>query len=288
MFPNFNSHFNELTSRFDLRIYFVTMMAFPQVIHPCISISHGIYWDFASAGVVGDVVQRGEIMARLRESFMSADVCVAVDHNVKNVVRAMFTGAETSIQVIPNFVDTLRFRPAGERIVPEKPVVLFPRRFTGVRGCNDFIEASVNIDNAVFRACGQADTENTESAIGTIPSIEYIFKTPEEMPDVYRDADIAMVPTKGAEGLSLSLLEAMSTGLGIVTTMNGGLSDAVIPGYNALVYDPDHSGGVEEIRALVDDAHLRKVLGDRAREISAKFDIMYWKVQWQELLGRFL
>jgi glycosyltransferase involved in cell wall biosynthesis len=56
----------------------------------------------------------------------------------------------------------------------------------------------------------------------------------EEMPKVYQQADIAVVPTRASEGLSLSLLESLSCGLPVVTTPVGGLGDAVIPNYNAL------------------------------------------------------
>jgi len=286
-FPNFNATFNELAARSDLRIYFVTSMAFPQVIRPCISISHGIYWDFAS-GIDGDVASRAEQLARLREMFLAADVCVAVDHNIKNVVRAMFTGVESAIRVIPNFVDTSVFRPAEVKKRPSKPVVLFPRRFTGVRGCNDFVDASQRISDAEFVACGQADSESTESAIGTIPTLRYIWKTPDEMPDVYRSADMAVVPTKGAEGLSLSLLEAMASGLPLVTTMNGGLGDAVIPGYNALTYDPDHTGCVDAIRTLLDEPGLADKLATRSIEVAKVYDISVWRTRWLDLIKRFL
>lgn len=286
-FPNFNAHFNEMAARFDLRIYFVTSMAYPAVVHPCISVSHGIYWDFAGAGVTGGMDERLETLSRMREMFMAADACVAVDHNVKNVVRAMFTGAETSIHVIPNFVDLSEFRPSVHQPDRTRKVVLFPRRFTSVRGCNDFIEASQVIPEADFVACGQADSTGTEAAIGTIPTIRYEWHEPQDMPKMYQGADIAVVPTKGAEGLSLSLLEAMACGIPVVTTMNGGLGDAVIPGYNALTYDPDHTGCDGAIRELLHNPALRIILAKRSLDVVREYDINKWRAQWWALAKRF-
>ena len=289
MFPNFNAQFNELAGAADLRIYFVTSMAYPQVLRPCISISHGIYWDAPTGDTQEDGPARVEWLARMRESFLAADVCVAVDHNVKNVVRAMFTGVESAIQVIPNFVDTKIFngfsRPSKTR---ERPVVLFPRRFTSVRGCNDFVQASMEIEDADFVACGQANTADMETALGHIPTIRYQWTTPEKMPDVYTDSDVALIPTKGAEGLSLSLLEAMACMVPIVTTMNGGLGDAVIPGYNALTYDPDHERCTEAIRRLLDDKTLAARLVKRSLDVAHTFDVSVWEERWTRLLKRFL
>ena len=59
-------------------------------------------------------------------------------------------------------------------------------------------------------------------------NVTFIHKETDDMPEVYRKADISTVPTISTEGLSLSLLESMASGLPVITTPVGGLGDAVI------------------------------------------------------------
>ena len=89
-------------------------------------------------------------------------------------------------------------------------------------------------------------------------------------------------------GFSLSLLEAMSCGLPIVTTTVGGLGDAVIPGYNAFVYDPHHGGLGECVDFLAKNPYVREKMGKLNRDIvCTSFDIEIWKERWKRLISNF-
>ena len=63
------------------------------------------------------------------------------------------------------------------------------------------------------------------------------------MPQVYRYADIVLIPTKAAEGTSLSCLEAMASGRAVIAGCVGGLSDLIVDGYNGLLLRP-LTGGI--------------------------------------------
>lgn len=289
-YGRFNAVFNEQSTGADLRIYFVNVMCYPEVVHPCISISHGIFWDWAGSLLnSGGEDYRSEFLTRLKECFMAADVCVAVDSNVKNVTRAMFPGRESRIRVIRNFVDTKLFYPdKARKDKKDKIRVLFPRRFTNIRGVNEFLTAVEKYKHKCeYIAVGQANDTEVEQYVKKLTGFEYIFVEPEDMPEVYRKADIALIPTKGAEGLSLSLLESLASGCAVVCTSNGGLMDAVIPGYNAVVYDPQHENIVESINTLVEDDVFREELSKNAVETARCFDIQLWKDEWTALIGGF-
>ena len=45
-FPRLNQHFHEQAMELDYAIYFVTFLAYPQVLEKSISISHGVFWDY--------------------------------------------------------------------------------------------------------------------------------------------------------------------------------------------------------------------------------------------------
>jgi len=110
----------------------------------------------------------------------------------------------------------------------------------------------------------------------------------DEMAEVYQSSDISVIPTKAAEGLSLSLLESMSCGLPVITTPVGGIGDAVIDRYNALVYDPNHDNLGEYIDYMAKHPDLMELFGKRNREIAVQcFDIEIWKNRWRKLLQQF-
>ena len=285
-----NMVFNEHAGLADIRIYFTTFMAFPHVVHPAITISHGIWWDHPSSEYSQlPEEERREWYRRNLYGFTAPDVCVSVDSNVRRVIQAIRPGAEDRTTVIPNFVDTKAFTPKPKEFEGK---VLYPRRLTILRGSNDFIKASRDYPQYQYHGCGQAADAGIETQVkawaDTTPHVKFIWRPMDEMPQVYQDADIAVVPTKAAEGMSLSLLEAMATGLPVITTPVGGLMDPVIPGYNALVYDPNHENLGEYIHQMAKDADMRERFSRRNREIAVEcFDISIWRKRWADLLAAF-
>jgi glycosyltransferase involved in cell wall biosynthesis len=72
-----------------------------------------------------------------------------------------------------------------------------------------------------------------------------------------------------SEGLPLSLAEAMSAELPIVSTAVGGVPKVVVEGETGFLAPAgDEEKLREKIRALVDDAALRERFGKRGREIA--------------------
>lgn len=290
--PKLNMIFNEVAIHYDLVIFFATFLCYPYVPNNSISISHGIFWDY-HAHYIANVKpeDKQEFMRKQLFGFTAPDVCVAVDSNVRKVIAAIQPGVERKINIIYNFVDTEAFTPAKEKTW-EGINVLYPRRLTTLRGCNDLIKASQQYPDYQYLAVGQAGDERIEQSISawgnTKKNIKFVWKPMEEMPEVYQQADISVVPTKAAEGLSLSLLESMSCGLPVVTTPVGGLGDAVIPNYNALIYDPNYGGLGECIDFLAKNEDVRQVMGKRNREIAKQcFDISLWRERWRRLIQGF-
>ncbi len=288
---NLNRVFNEISIYFDLRIYFTTFLAYPHIVRPAITICHGIFWDYP-AGVLGPMTEheKREYTRRQLYGFTAPDACVAVDSNVRRVIAAMSPGSESRIYVVNNFVDTDKFTPAKKTW--EGTNVLFPRRLTEFRGHNEFIKASMSLPQYNFLGVGQAGEEslekNTSSWCETKQNIKFISREPEKMPEVYQGADIAVIPTRSNEGLALGLLESMSCGLPVITTFAGGLGDAVINGYNALMYDPNHNDLTVCIGLLANDMFARSKFGYRNREIAVEcFDIKIWHERWKNLLRGF-
>ncbi len=81
----------------------------------------------------------------------------------------------------------------------------------------------------------------------------------------YLQAADIFVLVSVVEGLSMSLLGAMSTGLTVIVMAIGGAPDVIDHGYNGLLIPPDDPTALHEaLLTLLTDADLRDRLG-RAR-----------------------
>ncbi len=76
-------------------------------------------------------------------------------------------------------------------------------------------------------------------------------------------ADICVVPSVVAESFGLSVLEAFSQGLAVVTTNNGAQREFVVDGQNGLLVAPDNPKALAEALAkIINDSELRQRLSD--------------------------
>lgn len=288
--PHLNHAFYEMARGADLRIYFASFVAWPLVQSPCISINHGIFWDYteqAATMMYGET--RNEFFKRQMFGMTQVDACVAVDTNVRNVVAAMDPGMERRIHVVPNFVDTKLFKPNEDKDW-ERTRVLFPRRLTPLRGINEFMLLAGDFPEVEFMLCGQAFSEGAEEMLADYQAanqsnITTIMRPMDKMPEIYQQSDIAIIPTRAAEGTSLSCLEAMATGMPIITTPAGGLPNLVIDRWNGLVVDLNHGMLTPSLRTLLDNPDMARKFGERNRQMAIEcFDIEIWKERWRKVI----
>lgn len=290
-----NFIFNEMTASFDLRVYFATFMAWPEVRRPAISISHGIFWDCPSHALRSFASQqREEFFRRQMYGFTAPDVCVAVDTNVRGVIAALSPGDEYRIRVIPNFVDTTVYKPSwrqrlGHQAFNERPKVLFPRRLSAVRGFNDFMWLAAQFPDIEFQVCGNGSDKNQEEELNKFANgrsnVNTFWRKPEEMYKVYQECDVAIIPTRASEGTSLSMLEAMATGLPIIGTPAGGLPNLLIDNWNGLMVDLNHESLAEALGFLLSQPEAMRRFGQRSREMACEcFDLEIWKCKWRNVI----
>ncbi|HAH32673.1 MAG TPA: hypothetical protein DCL44_10215 [Elusimicrobia bacterium] len=81
----------------------------------------------------------------------------------------------------------------------------------------------------------------------------------------YRAADVFILPSI-SEGLSNSMLEAMSCGVAIMASRVGGAKDAVIEGESGCLFDPLNRQEIKQcLRRHIADRSLSVKMGERAR-----------------------
>ncbi len=115
--------------------------------------------------------------------------------------------------------------------------------------------------------CGLARRDiNLAQSVGIAHRLEVRVKVSrQELASLYRNAAVFLL-SSDEEGLGMVLLEAMASGLAVVSTRCGGPETAVVDGKTGLLAPVgDWSAFAEKIEFLLSDASLRKDMGAAAR-----------------------
>ena len=157
--------------------------------------------------------------------------------------------------------------------------VLYLAHLIRRKGFDDLIRAFQRVVNEVPGArlvfCGSGETETAHELgkeLGIIDNLVFrgwIAET--EIANQLSLATVFCLPSYD-EGLPMGILEAMSSGVAIVTTPVGGVPDVLTHEVNALLFEPGDidSLGEQLVRLLTDD-ELRSRLSARALEDSVAF-----------------
>lgn len=288
--PLLNKLFNEVALSADLRIYFAPFVCFPRVVSPCIAVCHGVWWDYPEHPLAnGPENFRKEYFRRVRYGLTAPDAVVCVDTNAINFVRATWPGEERRMRYVPNFVDTTVFYPREGSKDWERPRVLYPRRLTTLRGSNEFLWAVKELPDVDFWMVGHGDEELDEARLqeicGQYYNLKWLKCSFDEMPEVYRQVDLAVIPTRAAEGTSLAALEAMASGLPVVATTVGGLPNLVIDGYNGFFVDLHAERLHVKLAAVLRHGEFLEAVGRKARETALAFDLRIWRERWKRVVA---
>lgn len=92
----------------------------------------------------------------------------------------------------------------------------------------------------------------------------------DDVPRLLADSDL-FVLVSDSEGMSLSLIEAIASGLPVIATRVGNNAELVTDGQNGFLIPP---GGIQELAsalaALLDDERLRREFGARSRQLASE------------------
>ncbi len=184
-----------------------------------------------------------------------------------------------SILIKGSGVNTQTFSPTGGG-GENKPVkVLLVARLIREKGVMEFCEAAKALkakysDEVVFLLVGWFDQGNP-SCIDR-GEIEYytqagcvsVYEGVDDPAPFYADSDIYCLPSYG-EGMPMTVLEAMASGLPIVTTDAPGCRETVDEGVNGYLVQPRDVGQlVERLSRLIEDRLLRERMGTVSRQMA--------------------
>ncbi|MGD6852597.1 MAG: glycosyltransferase family 4 protein [Candidatus Bathyarchaeia archaeon] len=178
------------------------------------------------------------------EALRDADRIIAVSNATKDYVLGLGANPK-KVKVIHNGVDLERFRPlAGKKremrrklgIREDAVVVLTVRRIVYKNGVDTLIDAADIVaqknPKVTFLVVGKGASQNSVQAKVKELGIEDNFRlagfiADDELPFYYNAADFFVLPSKSGEGLPLVALEAMASGLPVVATDVGGISEVL-------------------------------------------------------------
>lgn len=294
VFDRFSAVLNEYVEENPciLVIYSPFLIASPYAAVNSIGISHGIFWDDWH-------YHRNQEVAifhqnTIRQAFANCHDIVSVDTNTINWFRTMTNDAEVNLSYIPNFVDKHEFYPKKKFacIETDKIRIVYPRRLYAARGFNLLLEAFPKLfdeyPDIELELVGQIDASSEKALkkfLADYPEkVRHQCCPPEKMPDIYRNADIVLVPTCYSEGTSLSCLEAMASGCAVIATNVGGLPELIINRFNGLLIAPNAEELFLAIKTLLNDSELRKNIVRHAIETSACYELSIWRDAWKRIL----
>ncbi|HCY35795.1 MAG: hypothetical protein DKM50_05935 [Candidatus Margulisiibacteriota bacterium] len=211
--------------------------------------------------------------------------------------------------VINNAVDSMIFRPywesenkrrqlRKEHGLENKTVILFAgaiRERKGIHVLVDAMEKLINdhSDTVLLIAGGSAQNTNATDSFS-----KKVFKKAKqlgdkikilgfiphsEMPDIYLMADIFCAPSVWDEPFGLILVEAMATGLPVVSSKRGGIPEIVEDRKTGLLVEnpEDAISLADSLTTLLNDHKMRTSMGRKGRErVENNFS---WKDSAQQL-----
>ncbi|MBI4341823.1 MAG: glycosyltransferase family 4 protein [Candidatus Omnitrophica bacterium] len=202
-----------------------------------------------------------------REAFRQADAVSVTSERDREWVVNRYGVTRSRVWVVPNAVDTERFRPRPDvtrraqlvyvgRSSPEKnlPELLLAMRRLRAQGRD--------VRARFIGACGQDLTLR-----GLAADLPVEFTGPvanERLPEHLVQSMVFVLPSS-YEGHSKVLIEAMACGLPIIGANTIGIREEIRHGVNGWLCEPEAQPLADAIRTVLDDAALQASLGEQAR-----------------------
>ena len=188
----------------------------------------------------------------------------AIVYNPRMAELLAPTGVRTAI--VPGGVDLNTFSPPAERPLSPRKVILMTGRTTDpAKGFAVLREAGAML--AAKRSDFEIRVTHPDPAINTPWLTAIGWQSHAGIQRLYREADIAVVPSVWPEPFGLVAVEAMACGVPAVVSDTGGLGGIPVHGKSGFNFPVgDAKALATHLETLLDDEPLRQRMGQAARQ----------------------
>lgn len=213
-----------------------------------------------------------------------SDAVTAVSESLRNDTCAHFK-VTRKIEVIPNFINLKRYEGIGSGKLRElyaqngERIVMHVSNFRKVKRVEDVVRVFDGIRKEIpakllFIGDGP-ERDNVERVcreLNTCADIHFLGKT-KDVEELMADGDLFILPSE-TESFGLAALEAMASGMPVISTNTGGLPEVNEYGFSGYLSNVGDVADMTEnaLRILSDDSAL-KSFKTNARRQAAKFDL---------------
>ncbi len=190
-----------------------------------------------------------------------------------------------AIEIIYNGIDTNQFKPKEEKKHLQNKFIITPgaSRLTDRKGINYLIEAIAMLapkyPQILLKIMGDGNArqklEEMVKKMQLEKNVEFVGIIPhEKVLPYYQEATLFVFPSLN-EGMSNAMLEALATGLPLVSTNTGGASELVFENKNGFIIKFKNSADIaEKLDKLINNPKLIKDMSMESRKIAEK---MSWE-----------
>lgn len=179
-----------------------------------------------------------------RHVYKQAARYIVLSKAFRDVLAESYKVDASKIRIVPGQVDTDRFNASMSRREArqalgwplDRPIIVAVRRLVKRMGLEELIAAMVAVRQAVPDALlhiagkgplmGDLQTQIDQNGLGDhVRLLGYV--SDDDLPRLYRAADLSVVPTASLEGFGLIAAESLAAGTPVLVTPVGGLPEVV-------------------------------------------------------------
>ena len=202
---------------------------------------------------------------------------VALSPEVRRTIVSFYGLKEETVPMIYNGVDLGKCTTKEDYSLSEPACLLHIGRFNDQKNHTGLLEAFSLVlkrhPNCSLKLIGDGDLreamERYAEALKIRDKVLFLGSQSNVHPFL-QEADLFLLPSK-FEGMPMTIIEAMGTGLPIVATAVGGVPDMLTDSESGLLVSCEPEEVAEAVCKLLDSEHLRKKLGTNACLDSKQF-----------------
>jgi phosphatidylinositol alpha-1,6-mannosyltransferase len=240
----------------------------------------------------------------------SADLNIAVSRYTAQLVQSLARVDEAHVTLLPNFVDTNRFKISGNRQRTrvqcgwnDRLIILTLARLEPRKGIDQALRALAMLSSKgslpqgwAYIIAGRGKEESSLRALseelGITKHVEFLgFVKDEDVPELYEASDMFLQPNReidgDTEGFGIVFLEASACGIPVIGGVAGGTADAIAEGTSGYRVDGESVVQVAAaVERLANDPALRRRLGEQgAAMVVERFSVQQASIQFSAMLA---